>query len=35
MKLPVIWMHLFIFSGNGVHFCETIECVKEDTYVGI
>lgn len=23
------------FSGNGVHYCPTIECVKEDTYVGI
>lgn len=23
------------FSGTGVHYCETIECVKEDTYVGI
>lgn len=23
------------FSSNGVHYCETIECVKEDTYVGI
>ncbi len=23
------------FSGSGVHFCETIECVKEDSYVGI
>ena len=23
------------FSSTGVHFCETIECVKEDTYVGV
>lgn len=23
------------FSGSGVHFCATIECVKEDSYVGI
>lgn len=23
------------FSGHGVHYCPTIECVKEDTYVGI
>jgi len=23
------------FSSNGVHYCPTIECVKEDTYVGV
>lgn len=23
------------FSGTGVHYCATIECVKEDSYVGI
>lgn len=23
------------FSGRGVHYCPTIECVKEDTYVGL
>ena len=23
------------FSSTGVHFCETIECVKEDSYVGV
>lgn len=23
------------FSGNGVHYCPTIECVKEDSYVGL
>lgn len=23
------------FSSTGVHYCETIECVKEDTYVGV
>lgn len=33
-----IAMHLdaFIhFSNTGVHYCATIECVKEDTYVGV
>jgi ABC-type Mn2+/Zn2+ transport system ATPase subunit len=23
------------FSGTGVHYCATIECVREDTYVGV
>lgn len=23
------------FSGTGVHYCATIECVKEDSYVGV
>lgn len=23
------------FNSSGVHYCPTIECVKEDTYVGI
>ncbi|MEN9946267.1 MAG: hypothetical protein RLZZ293_653 [Pseudomonadota bacterium] len=23
------------FTTSGVHFCQTIECVKEDSYVGI
>lgn len=23
------------FSNTGVHFCATIECVKEDSYVGV
>lgn len=30
------YLNAFIhFSPTGVHYCKTIECVKEDSYVGI